>query len=124
MQIQQVLDHCVNLFSIADICHFVEIWDLQHAFKIHGILQEMFEDLEDTDIGSDDEISDDEEEFIGSDWNNLALDNEMANMVLENLSFSQWEDSMVESVEEAQVDIPFSALNALMSLNFDAVLDS
>ena len=66
----------------------------------------MFGDLEDTDTSSDDEISDEEEE------------------VLDNLSFSQWEDSMEESVEEAQVDLPFSALNALMNSSFDAVLDS
>lgn len=124
LQIQQVLDHCPNLFSIADICRFVEIWDLQHAFKIHGILQEMFGDLEHTDISSDDEMSDEEEEFFDSDWNDLALDDEMANMVLDNLSFTQWEDSMEESVEEAQIDIPFSALNAVVNLSFDAVLDS
>lgn len=124
LQIQQVLDHSANLFSIADICRFVEIWDLQHAFKIHGILQELFGDLEDTDIGSGDEMSDEEKEFFGSDWNDLALDDEMANMVLDNLSFSQWEDSMEESVEEAQVDIPFSALNAVVNLSFDAVLGS
>ena len=28
-----------------------------------------------------------------------------------------------ESVEEAQVGVPFSALNALMNLSFDAVLN-
>ena len=123
MQIQQVLDHCAILFSITHICRFVEIWDLQHAFKINAILQEIFGDLEETDIGSDDEMSD-EEEFFGSDWNDLALDNEIANMVLDNLSFSQLEDSMEESDEEPQGDIPFSALNAMVNLSFDAVLDS
>ena len=43
----------------------------------------------------------DDEDFLGRDWNDLALDDEMASMVLDNLSFSQWEDSMEESVEEA-----------------------
>ena len=124
LQIQQVLDQCAILFSITDICRFVEIWDLQHAFKIHAILQEIFGDLEETDIGSDDEMSHEEEEFFGSDWNDLALDNEIANMVLDNLSFSQLEDSMEESDEEPQGDIPFSALNAMVNLSFDAVLDS
>ena len=124
LQIQQVLDHCAILFSVADICRFVEIWDLQHAFKVHAILQEIFGDLEETEIGSDDEMSDEEEEFFGSDWNDLALDNEIANMVLDNLSFSQLEDSMEESDEEPQGDIPFSALNAMVNLSFDAVLES
>jgi len=32
-------------------------------------------------------MSDEEEEFFDSDWNDLALDDEMANMVLDNLSF-------------------------------------
>ena len=31
---------------------------------------------------------------------------------------------MEESVEEAQVDLPFSALNAVVNLSFDAVLNS
>ena len=97
---------------------------MQHAFKIHAILQEIFGDLEETDIGSDDEMSDEEEESFGSDWNDLALDNEIANVVLDNLSFSQLEDSMEESDEEPQGDIPFSALNAMVNLSFDAVLDS
>ena len=124
LQIQQVLDHCAILFSIADICRFVEIWDFQHVFKVHAILQDIFGDLEETEIGSDDKISDEEEEFFGSDWNDLALDNEIANMVLDNLSFSQLEDSMEESDEEPQGDIPFSALNAMVNLSFDVVLES
>ena len=94
LQILQVLNHCAILFSIADICRFVEIWNLQHAFKIHAILLEIFGDLEETDVGSVNEMSDEEEEFFGSDWNDLALDNEIANMVLDNLSFSHLEDSM------------------------------
>ena len=67
---------------------------LHHALKIHDILQEMSEDLEYSGTCSDDELSDDDEEFFGSDWNDLALDDEMANMVLESLSFSQFEDSL------------------------------
>ena len=34
----------------------------------------MFGDLQDTDIGSDHEMSDEEEEFFDSYWNDLALD--------------------------------------------------
>ena len=45
-------------------------------------------------------MSDEEEEILGSDWNDLTLDDEMANMVLDNLSFSQWEDLMEESQEK------------------------
>lgn len=122
LQIQQVLDHCSELFSISDICSLVETWDLMHAYKIHGIMQEIFGDLEDTDMGSEDEMSDEEEECWSNDWNDLALDDELANMVIDNLSFSQWDDSQEESFENAQVDVPSAALNAVLNLSFDAVL--
>ena len=56
------------------------------SFTVHQSLG--LGDLEDTGIDSDDEMSDEEEEFFGSDWNDLALDDEMASMVLDNLSCS------------------------------------
>ncbi|KAJ7389452.1 hypothetical protein OS493_031421 [Desmophyllum pertusum] len=90
-----------ELQSPTNICSLVETWDLMHAYKIHGIMQEIFGDLEDTDMGSEDEMSDEEEECWSNDWNDLALDDELANMVIDNLSFSQWDDSQEESVENA-----------------------
>lgn len=85
-------------------------------------MQDIFGDLEDTDMGSEDEMSDEEEECWSNDWNDLALDDELANMVIDNLSFSQWDDSQEESFENAQVDVPSAALNAVLNLSFDAVL--
>ena len=125
LQIQQTVDHCSKLFSISDICSLVEIWEMQHAYRIHGIMQAIFGDMEDTNTDtSDEEMSDEEEEGWSSEWNDLVMDEELANMVIENLSFSQWDDSQDESVENAQVEVPFTALNAVLNLSFDAVLDS
>lgn len=52
------------------------------------------------------------------------MDDELANMVIDNLSFSQWGESADESADE-QVDaaVPFAALNAVLNLSFDAVLN-
>ena len=52
------------------------------------------------------------------------MDDELANMVIDNLSFSQWDESADESADE-QVDagVPFPALNAVLNLSFDAVLN-
>lgn len=98
---------------------------MQHAYRIHGIMQAIFGDMEDTNTGiSDEEMSDEEEEGWSSEWNDLVMDEELANMVIENLRFSQWDDSQDESVENAQVEVPFTALNAVLNLSFDAVLDS
>lgn len=52
------------------------------------------------------------------------MDDELANMVIDNLSFSQWGESADESADE-QVDaaVPFAALNAVLNLSSDAVLN-
>ena len=124
LQIQQVAEHCNELFSVSHICTVVEIWDMQHAFEIHAVMQEVFGDMLDIELSSEDECSDEESDFLGNDWNDLVLDDELANMVIDNLSFSQWDESADECADE-QVDagVPFAALNAVLNLSFDAVLN-
>lgn len=124
LQIQQVAEHCNELFSVSDICTVVEIWDMQHAFEIHAVMQEVFGDMLDIELSSEDECSDEESDFLGNDWNDLVVDDELANTVIDNLSFSQWDESADESADE-QVDagVPFAALNAVLNLSFDAVLN-
>ena len=42
----------------------------------------------------------------------------------DNLSFSQWDDTADESADEqVDADVPFEALNAVLNLSFDAVLE-
>lgn len=69
-------------------------------------------------------VSDEESDFLGNDWNDLVVDDELANMVIDNLNFSQWDESADESADE-QVDagVPFAALNAVLNLSFDVVLN-
>ena len=122
IQISQVLDHCTEMFSISDICNLVEIWDLQHAIKIRGILDVIFMDMDDSLIHiEDDDLSSDEEDILPEDWRDLALDNELANMAIENLSLSQRDNSNNASMDNALTEVPFAALNAVMNLSFSAV---
>jgi len=44
LQISQVVQHCTEMFSVADICQYVEIWDKRHAWKIYNVLNEVFGD--------------------------------------------------------------------------------
>ena len=60
LQIQQVVEHCHELFSVSDICSPVEIWDMQHAFEILVVMQEVFGDMSDVEMRSEDESSDEE----------------------------------------------------------------
>ena len=43
------IDHCSELFTVKDICNFVEIWDVLHAHKIYSIMQKVFGDMAVTD---------------------------------------------------------------------------
>ena len=42
IQISQIVSHSSKLFTIDDICNYVEVWDIQHAYKLHEILQKCF----------------------------------------------------------------------------------
>ena len=120
IQISQVLDHCSEMFSIRDICNLVEIWDLQHAIKIYGILDVIFMDMDDSLIDiEDDDLSSDEEDILPEDWRDLALDDELADMAIENLSLSQMDDSNNASMDNAPTEVEVAALNAVIGLLWD-----
>ena len=120
IQISQVLDHCSEMFSIRDICNLVEIWDLQHAIKIYGILDVIFMDMDDSLIDiEDDDLSSDEEDILPEDWRDLAPDDELADMAIENLSLSQMDDSNNASMDNAPTEVLFAALNAVIGLLWD-----
>jgi len=102
----------------------VEIWDLSHAHKIHTITQKVFGDMDgiDSPTTMEEFSSDEEDELLPEDWNDLGLDDELAEMAMDELTLGEIDDSQDESIDNMPQDIPFSALNALLNLSFDAVL--
>ena len=126
IQISQVLSHCSQLFTIKDICTFVEIWDLSHAHRIYDILQKVFGDMNDISLIEleDEYSSDQEDDFSPEDWNDLRIiDDELAEMAMDGLAFPEMDESEDDSVDiDPNKDVPFSALHALLNLSFDAVL--
>ena len=95
---------------------------MQHAFEIHAVMQEVFEDIE---LRSEDEFSDEESDSLGNDWIGLVVDNELTNMVIDNLSFSQWDVSADKSADEPiDAGVSFTALNVVLNLSFDTVFKS
>lgn len=87
-------------------------------------MQKVFGDMEGTNnINTMEEFSSDEEdELLPEDWKDLGLDDELAEMAMDELTLAEIDDSQDESIDNMPKDIPFSALNALMNLSFDAVL--
>ena len=125
IQISQVLSHCSQLFTIKDICTFVEIWDLSHAHRIYDILQKVFGDMDDISLieHEDEYSSDEEDDFLPEDWNDLRIDDELAEMAMDGMAFPEMDESEDDSIDnDHNKDVPFSALHALLNLSFDAVL--
>ena len=61
--------------------------------------------------------------FLPEDWNDLRIDDELAEMAMDGLAFPEMDQSEDDSVDiDPNKDVPFSALHALLNLSFDAVL--
>ena len=96
---------------------------MSHAHKIYAIMQKVFGDMDATDpVDVDDEFSSDEEDSLPEDWDDLGLDDELAEMAMDELTLPDMDDSQDESIDNLPSNVSFSALNALLNLSFDAVL--
>lgn len=118
-QISQVLDNCEKIFSLEDVCNYVEIWDMQHAHEILNIVSQTFGDccdIQDYDCQSDDTDDDehDTDTWLG-DWHTLLDDDELLDLAVENLSLSLLDVSMNVSNDKSMdgVDIPGAVVSAL-----------
>ena len=98
----------------------MEIWDLSHAHKIHAIMQKVFGDMDGTNSTDTMEefSSDEEDDLLPEDWNDLGLDDELAEMTMDELTLAEIDDSKDESIDSMPKDIPFSALKCSIELKF------
>jgi hypothetical protein len=100
-QITQVLNNIDQIFTMSDVCSAVEIWDKRHAEKILNIINSVFGDLLVDEHLHDSRgesvldmyVFDDE---LLNDWQEILQDNDMFDMIVENLSLSQLQDSLID----------------------------
>ena len=107
-QISQVLDNLHRIFSVADIFKLVEIWDKRHAQKILVIVGDVFQDIN---VKSDSDVAvmnntdgyefDDE---LLDEWQELLQDDDLYEMIVDNLSLSQLENSALEEENDNDSD--------------------
>lgn len=100
-QVQQVLDNLDKLLTLPSIVEHVEIWHMRHARKILSIIQCVFGDIhEGTEDLSKDFNSDydDDDEFDNEYLNNWSqiMDDDMFEMALDNLPFTETDNSFVD----------------------------
>ena len=88
-------------------------------------MQKVFGDMDGTNsMNITEEFSSDEEdELLPEDWNDWVM-NLSKWQIMDELTLAEIDDSQGESFDNMPTDIPFSALNALLNLSFDAVLQA
>lgn len=125
-QITQVLDNLHVIFSLSDVYRFVEIWDMCHAREIMKVISNVFNDVgtrmqlfdpspsEENDYDFDDELLD--------EWNEFLQDDDLFDMILDNLSLSQIDDSLLEQepvCNSQEIELPLAVLATVEAMNLD-----
>lgn len=125
-QITQVLDNLHVIFSLSDVYRFVEIWDMCHAREILKVISNVFNDVgtrmqlfdpspsEENDYDFDDELLD--------EWNEFLQDDDLFDMILDNLSLSQIDDSLLEQepvCNSQEIELPLAVLATVEAMNLD-----
>ena len=128
LQISQVLDNLERIFALSDIFEVVEIWDWRHAQQILSVINEIFKDIGDAVQQSylsaeDGDNQYDFDEFLDQ-WNELLQDDELFDMIMENLSLSQLQLSLVDEEINGTSDlledgVPTAVLQTIKSMVMD-----
>ena len=128
LQISQVLDNLERIFALSDIFEVVEIWDRRHAQQILSVINEIFKDICDPVQQSylsaeDGDNQYDFDEFL-DEWNELLQDDELFDMIMENLSLSQLQLSLVDEEINGSIDlladgVPTAVLQTIKSMVMD-----
>ena len=98
-QTTQVLDNLDATFSLLDVYRFVEIWDMCHAQEILKVISKVSNDVAtgmQTSEPSPLENGYDFNEVFLDEWNEFLQDDDLFEMIVDNLSLSQIDNSLEE----------------------------
>ena len=98
-----------QVFTMSDVYNAVEIWDKRHAEKILSVINSLFGDIlpgehfHDMRRESDSDVCKFDDELL-DDWQEILQDNDMYDMIIENLSLSQIQDSLIVECDMSSSD--------------------
>ena len=128
-QITQVLDNLDVIFSLSEVYRFVEIWDMCRAQEILRVIGNVFNDVA-TGMKSSEPSPveengyDFDKEFL-DEWNEFLQDNDLFEMIVDNLSFSQRDNSLLEREPVCNfqlIELPTAVLATVEGMNLDDVV--
>ena len=131
-QITQVLDNLDMIFTLSEVYKFVEIWDVRHAQEILSVISEVFKDVNSDSRPSDPTLEENEYDFdeeLLDEWNEILQDDDLFDMIVDNLSLSQLDDSLFEqdsvcnNSEDIDNDhVPSAVVATVEDMNLDELL--
>lgn len=96
------------LLTLSDIYKFVEIWYRRHALKILSITSDVFgdvnADIQSQDLSPEENADYDFDDELLDEWNEILQDDELFDMIVDNLSFSQLQSSLIGDEQENVLD--------------------
>ena len=120
-QIGQVVENMEAIYSLSDVYKFVEIWDKRHAMKILSVINDVFNDGN-TESTSEDNEYDFDEEFL-DEWQEVLQDDDFFDMVFDNLSLSQLENSFQDnenaSSDSQEMGVPSAVLATVEAMHLN-----
>lgn len=125
-QIEQVVENMEAIFSLSDVYNFVEIWDKRHAMKILSVINDVFNDgnseSQSSESTSEDNEYDFDEEFL-DEWQEVFHDDDFFDMVFDNLSLSQLENSFLDnenaSSDSQEIGVPSAVLATVEAMHLN-----
>ncbi|KAJ7394588.1 hypothetical protein OS493_000406 [Desmophyllum pertusum] len=125
-QITQVIENLGMIFTLSDVFKVVEIWDKRHALKILSVVSDVFNDVSSSnqsfDLTSEDKEYDFDDELL-DEWNEVLQDDDLFDMIVDNLSLSQLQNSLLEeelvSNDSLEAEVPSAVLANVEMMNLD-----
>ena len=123
------MDNLDVIFSLSEVYRFVEIWDMCHAQEILRVIGNVFNDVA-TGMKSSEPSPleengyDFDKEFL-DEWNEFLQDNDLFEMIVDNLSFSQRDNSLLEREPVCNfqfIELPTAVLATVEGMNLDDVV--
>ena len=119
-QIEQVVENMEAIFSLSDVYKFVEIWDKRHAMKILSVINDGNSESQSSESTSEDNKYDFDEEFL-DEWQEVLQDDDFFDMVFDNLSLSQLENSFQDhenaSSDSQEMGVPSAVLATVEAMH-------
>ena len=125
-QITQVVDNLGMIFSLSDVYEFVEIWDRRHALHILSVVSDVFQDVNDDNQSHTCTVSPEDNDYVFDDelmdeWNEVLQDDDLFDMIVNNLSLSQLDNSLLEeehvSDDSVEDEVPTALLGTVEAMN-------